>query len=752
MSTTVKTGWLKDSQGNKFAPKTIFSQVITSDGISLENKIDEDLSSLESSYKEYCDEAIANITSGDTVVQEATHSSTADTATNAENANHAVNADNATSSDSATKATQDASGNVITDTYETKADAVTKINEAKDYTDEQITNHTHSWDELNDKPFYDNSTTQEILPTTSIAFNENGYIAITPENYVAFSSISGTCTVTFNGEQYTGDVQEYYGAYYMDVLKPTGDGRTTTLITINDNNGSYSITKSSMANTEATISITSSQLDIKQIDEKFIPDTIARVEYVELVQDSVGELMSGEAYAMKAYSDTNGNVIVDTYETKTDASTKLTEAKAYADNAANTVKNDLLNGAGGAYDTLKELGALIDTNTDALQALEEVASGKADKEHTHTVSDITDYVAPVQSDWNQNDETALDYVKNRPCYTTDSVETVVMEEQTFNFNADTDNIYEYYAYETTVDLKEGNDYTVVWDGTIYECTCYDMDGSGERMQVGNSDGSFSDYPFRIGTEYPYYITLKTNSTEASHTVKISEYVPSVVKLDEKYLPSSLLNKPGLKVEGKIFTIDNVEVTAGSGAEIFNDYSGQSIATGQYAHTNGYGNIATGNYSAVISGFRNEATGQNSLAGGHFAFAIGEGSIAYGESTKAQGVQSSAIGNGVETYGNISSAEGEYTIAYGRCQHVQGRFNTLDPITDSAADLATYAHIVGNGTSINERSNAHTLDWSGNAWYAGSVEGTALILSSPNGTRFNITVGDDGVLTATEITA
>lgn len=31
----------------------------------------------------------------------------------------------------------------------------------------------------------------------------------------------------------------------------------------------------------------------------------------------------------------------------------------------------------------------------------------------------------------------------------------------------------------------------------------------------------------------------------------------------------------------------------------------------------------------------------------------------------------------------------------------------------------YAHIVGNGTD-NSRSNAHTLDWSGNAWFAGDV--------------------------------
>ena len=31
----------------------------------------------------------------------------------------------------------------------------------------------------------------------------------------------------------------------------------------------------------------------------------------------------------------------------------------------------------------------------------------------------------------------------------------------------------------------------------------------------------------------------------------------------------------------------------------------------------------------------------------------------------------------------------------------------------------YAHVVGNGTE-EKRSNAHTLDWDGNAWFAGNV--------------------------------
>jgi hypothetical protein len=57
--------------------------------------------------------------------------------------------------------------------------------------------------------------------------------------------------------------------------------------------------------------------------------------------------------------------------------------KAKIDEGDAAIKNDLLNGAGEAYDTLKELGELIDENVDAIAALEIVATGKADKEHSH---------------------------------------------------------------------------------------------------------------------------------------------------------------------------------------------------------------------------------------------------------------------------------------------------------------------------------------------------------------------------------
>lgn len=66
-----------------------------------------------------------------------------------------------------------------------------------------------------------------------------------------------------------------------------------------------------------------------------------------------------------------GVSIQSTIEQKADST--LASAKEYADD----IKDDLLNGAGAAYDTLKELGALIDVNVDAIDALDKVAASKA---------------------------------------------------------------------------------------------------------------------------------------------------------------------------------------------------------------------------------------------------------------------------------------------------------------------------------------------------------------------------------------
>lgn len=83
--------------------------------------------------------------------------------------------------------------------------------------------------------------------------------------------------------------------------------------------------------------------------------------------------------AGKATADASGNTITTTYETKSAASSKLETAKAWATTEAERVKDELLNGAGDAYDTLQELSEEIIANDGAIAALEAVAATKAAK-------------------------------------------------------------------------------------------------------------------------------------------------------------------------------------------------------------------------------------------------------------------------------------------------------------------------------------------------------------------------------------
>lgn len=83
------------------------------------------------------------------------------------------------------------------------------------------------------------------------------------------------------------------------------------------------------------------------------------------------------------------------------------------------------------------------------------------------------------------------------------------------------------------------------------------------------------------------------------------------------------------------------------------------------------------------------------------------------STYTMGSNSFAEGYNTKASRQASHAEGYYTIAEGAYQHVEGKYNVPD-YNDK------YAHIVGNGASLGSQSNAHTLEWNGNAWYAGKV--------------------------------
>lgn len=147
--------------------------------------------------------------------------------------------------------------------------------------------------------------------------------------------------------------------------------------------------------------------------------------------------------------------------------------------------------------------------------------------------------AECHPDWNQNDETAPDYIKNKPFYTSDHVETVLVEESTVSFVDDGKGLYG-AQFQSTFEAIVGKTYKVYWDGTTYECTCVPFDGD---RAIGNLSiigmGSDTGEPFIIGVFNGEGIQIATADTSASHTISISQEDKSkVVKIDPKYLPKT----------------------------------------------------------------------------------------------------------------------------------------------------------------------------------------------------------------------
>lgn len=125
------------------------------------------------------------------------------------------------------------------------------------------------------------------------------------------------------------------------------------------------------------------------------------------------------------------------------------------------------------------------------------------------------------------------------------------------------------------------------------------------------------------------------------------------------------------------------------------------ASGKNSHAEGYGTTALGNYSHA-EGYITKTSKSCSHAEGYGTTASGNFSHAEGSNTVASGY--------------FSHAEGYSTEARGMHSHVQGKYNVVD-------ESNKYAHIVGGGTYENKRKNIHTLDWDGNAEYAGDVAAT-----------------------------
>lgn len=129
-------------------------------------------------------------------------------------------------------------------------------------------------------------------------------------------------------------------------------------------------------------------------------------------------------------------------------------------------------------------------------------------------------------------------------------------------------------------------------------------------------------------------------------------------------------------------------------------------------------------SGNATGANSTSLGHSTIASGSASHAEGEGALAVGNYTHAEGYQTQAVGVGSHSEGGSTYAQGEYShaegyevIANGNYEHAQGKYNVIQ----SGDSVNRYADVVGNGTDANNRSNAYTLDWEGNAWFAGDIK-------------------------------
>ena len=263
------------------------------------------------------------------------------------------------------------------------------------------------------------------------------------------------------------------------------------------------------------------------------------------------------------------------------------------------------------------------------------------------VASTEETIKASTADWNQNDERAVDYIKNKPFHEEMTEETILGEYTG-----------ELSGLKPSNNLVYGDKYVIYLDGVRYDTECTEDSDANNILYVNTEHGwiNIRDLCWEI----------QTNIT-GIHTLKVVHNIIDLYKIDPKFV-----DFPVTSVNGKT---GSVRITA----------SDIDAAT------------------TIQLGIKMDKNNP-----------VGTGSFSMGrKSGTTIGSYSHAEGNNTTASGSISHAEGQSTTASGSVQHVQGKYNIIDT-------SSKYAHIVGNGINSDSRSNAHTLDWDGNAWFAGDV--------------------------------
>ena len=373
------------------------------------------------------------------------------------------------------------------------------------------------------------------------------------------------------------------------------------------------------------------------------------------------------------------------------------------------------------------------------------------------------------ADWSQNDPNADSYVKNRTHWEEEGNLILVN-----NLTSEDENW-------PRCDFIPGQRYTVIWNGVEYKdqlCINYDGfdflgdpeedlpfyidDDGGNSLYVWTEDSNWTLTITTVGTivhKIPgKFIDLPRNLATTDQIENLWDYAGDAY---------SRANEAYTKAENAQTAADGAQSTADNALETANKKMNKANPEGTGKISVGTSNISIGSNSQTFGvGLKNYGNSSSTIGKyniselytlrySHSSGNIGylkSRSVIYSTNLKTDPMQktfslespssdrfdtmiSKLNTNRWESLYFTTASSGEnltsvthITYDYRRGTGTQNgepaiflqEYDTCAMISISSSIDSEYAHIIGNGTSDTERSNAHTLDWEGNAWYSGDV--------------------------------
>lgn len=186
----------------------------------------------------------------------------------------------------------------------------------------------------------------------------------------------------------------------------------------------------------------------------------------------------------------------------------------------------------------KVINAEFDAVSEAMGALEAAIDEKLDTSTASSTYETKedaqlkyDTITDAKADWNQNDENAIDYVKNRTHYKETVYKEIIPETTAFISEG-------YLEFDDDYTFEEGKTYYVTFNGVQYKCVAY-YNEDWEAYLIGNGsiydmDGGNNE-PF-IFENYDDGFTCLSIEETGTYTFKIEGYVDIFHKIDAEYLP------------------------------------------------------------------------------------------------------------------------------------------------------------------------------------------------------------------------